>query len=137
MARKQPSTVEKNYIKILIKMAIGSLQLQVKQSMLYKVQSRNTFRSTVTQKTFKIYNKLNCKSRYLIYLMEFVVCSKQYSGKSETAFNLRLNNHRKDLNKRNLLEADQRCWLPGHKFNKHAKFTLIKWYLRKQGTTKT
>ena len=32
----------------------------------------NTFLSTVTKKTYKIYNKLNCKSNYLIYLMECI-----------------------------------------------------------------
>ena len=46
-----------------------------------QVQSKNTFRSTATHKTFKIYN-----SKYQIYLMECVLCNKQYSGKSETAF---------------------------------------------------
>ena len=33
--------------------------------------------------------------------MKCVLCKKQYTGKSETTFNLRLNNHRKDENKRN------------------------------------
>ena len=53
------------------------------------------------------------------------VLYKQYTGKSETVFNLRLNNHRKDVNKWNSLQADQHFRLPGHNFNKHAKFTLI------------
>ena len=43
--------------------------------------------------------------------------NKQYTGKSETAFNLRLN--------KNLLQADQQFRLPGHNSNKHSKFTLI------------
>ena len=71
------------------------------------VQSTSTFRSTVTFKTFKIYNKFNCRSKYPIYLKECVLCDKQYTGKPETAFNLRLNNHRKDVNQRNSLQADQ------------------------------
>ena len=90
-----------------------------------QVQSTSTFRSTITHKTFKINNKLNCKSKCLIHLMECVLCNKQYTSKSETIFNLRLNNHWKDVNKRNSLQADQHFWLPGHNFNKHAKFTLI------------
>ena len=57
--------------------------------------------------------------------MECVSCNKQYTGKSKTAFNLRLNNHQKDVNKRNSLQADQHFRLPGHNFNKHAKFRLI------------
>ena len=90
-----------------------------------QVQSINTFRITVTYKTFKIYNKLNCKSKCLIYLMECVLCNKQYIGKSETTFNLRLKNHWKDVNKQNLLQADQHFRLRGYNFNTHAKFTLI------------
>ena len=39
--------------------------------------------------------------------MECVLYNKQYTGKRETTFNLRLNNHRKDVNKRNSLQADQ------------------------------
>ena len=91
-----------------------------------QVQSTNTFRSTVTHKIFKIYNKLNCKSKYLIDLPECVLCNKQYTGKSETTFNSRLNNHRKGVNKWNCLQTDQYFRLPGRNFNKHAKFTLIK-----------
>ena len=57
--------------------------------------------------------------------MEWKLCNKQYMGKSETNFNLRLNNHQKDVHKQNLLQADQHFWLPGQNFNNHAKFTLI------------
>ena len=51
------------------------------------------------------------------------VMQKQYTGKSETVFNLRLNNYRKDVNKRKLLQADQHFQLTGHNFDKHAIFT--------------
>ena len=51
--------------------------------------------------------------------------NKQYTGTSETTLNLRLNNHRKDVNKQKLLQTDQNFQLNGHNFNKHAKFTLI------------
>ena len=90
-----------------------------------QVQSNNC-RSTITHKTFKIYNKLNWKSKYLICVMECVLWNEQYPGKSEATINLRFNNHWKDLNKRNSLQADQHFRLPGHNFKKHAKFTLIK-----------
>ena len=39
-----------------------------------------------------------CQSQYDIYLMECILCKIQYVGKSETPFNLRQNNHRKDVN---------------------------------------
>ena len=57
-----------------------------------QVQSANTFKSTVKCKTFKICNKLNCRCRYLINLMKCFLCNKNDTGKSETTFNLRLNN---------------------------------------------
>ena len=36
----------------------------------------------------------------IMYLMECILCNKQYVGKAETSFNIRLNNHRKDVNSR-------------------------------------
>ena len=36
---------------------------------------------------------------YVIYLMESILCNKQYVGKAETSLNIRLNNHRKDVQK--------------------------------------
>ena len=56
--------------------------------------------------------------------MECMLCNKKYTGKSETAFNSRLNNHGRDVNKQNSHQAGQYFQLPGHNFNKHAKFTL-------------
>ena len=58
--------------------------------------------------------------------MEFMLCNKQYTCKSEITFNLRLSNYQKDVNKQNSLQADQHIQLTVHKFNKHTKFTLIK-----------
>ena len=37
-----------------------------------------------------------------------------YKSKSETTFNLRLSNHRKDVNKQKPLQADQQIRLPRH-----------------------
>ena len=57
--------------------------------------------------------------------MESMLFSKQYAGKSEASSNLRLNNHQKDVNKKNSVQADHYFRLLGHNFNKHAQFTLI------------
>ena len=57
--------------------------------------------------------------------MECILCKIQYVGKSETPFNLRLNNHRKDVNNPKAIPACNHCRIHGHKFMKHAKFTLI------------
>ena len=45
----------------------------------------------------KIYHKVNSKSSFIIYLLECYICNIQYVGKSETSFNIRLNNHRKNV----------------------------------------
>ena len=58
--------------------------------------------------------------------MECMLCEVQYVGKSETAFNIRLNNHRKDVNNPKSIPVDLHFRKLGHSFNLHAKFTLIK-----------
>ena len=45
-------------------------------------------------RTFDILHTLNCQSAFVIYIIECRMCKLQYVEKSETAFNLRLNNHR-------------------------------------------
>ena len=65
-----------------------------------QVVHTQSFKSSVTQKTYHIFNDLNCKSKLLIYLMECRICPIQYIGKSETEFNIRLNNHRKDADRK-------------------------------------
>ena len=58
------------------------------------------FQSNQTNKTYKIFHDVNCKSKMVIYLMECTKCRLQYIGKSETQLNLRINNHRKDSKKK-------------------------------------
>ena len=57
--------------------------------------------------------------------MEYVSCKMQYVEKAETAFNLRLNNHRKDIKKPNSIVACKHFQEQGHNFNKHAKSIII------------
>ena len=63
-----------------------------------QVVNTNTFESDQTNKAIKIFHKLNCKSSLVIYQMECTLCKIQYVGKAETAFNIKLHNHRKDAN---------------------------------------
>ena len=46
--------------------------------------------------------------------------------KSWKAFNIRLNNHRKDVTNPKSIPADMHFRKPGHSFNLYAKFTLFK-----------
>ena len=59
--------------------------------------------------------------------MECTLCKIQYVGKTETPFNIRLNNHRKDANGNNpkAIPSSIHFKQPGHNFNKQTKFTLI------------
>ena len=54
-------------------------------------------KSNQTNRICHIYHNLNCKSKYVIYLLECTKCKIKYFGKAETEFNIRLNNHRKDV----------------------------------------
>ena len=55
-------------------------------------------------------------------------CTKrkiQYVGKAEIEFNIRLNNHRKDVWKPDAIPASRHFSDQNHNFNAHAKFILI------------
>ena len=90
-----------------------------------QVANITTFRSNQTNRIFQIYNNLNCTSKYVIYLLECTKCKIQYVGKAETEFNIRLNNHRKDLWKPDAVLASRHFSGKDHSLNTHAIFILI------------
>ena len=57
--------------------------------------------------------------------MEYTLCNKQYLGKADSTFNIRLNNHRKDIKNLNAILACRHFQQQGHNFNSHAKFIII------------
>ena len=57
--------------------------------------------------------------------MECISCKIKYVAKSETPFNLRLNNHKKDVNSSKAIPVCNLLKMRIHNFMKHAKFTLI------------
>ena len=65
-----------------------------------------------------------------------VMCKIQYVEKSETPFNIRLTNHRKDIKNPNAIEAYKHFYKNKHTFSKHGKFIIIK-QLRNIKTTPT
>ena len=69
---------------------------------------------------------------YVIYLLECIMCKIQYVEKSETSFNIKLNNHRKDIKKANATEACKHFNNSG----RHGKF-IINEQLRNINTTPT
>ena len=95
-----------------------------------------TFRSNQTNKTFKIYHRVSCKSSFVIYLLQCYICDIQYVGKSETPFNIRLSNHRKDVKNPNAIPACKHFNRHDHDFNNHGKIIIIE-QLRNIRTTST
>ena len=69
--------------------------------------------------------------------MECILCKIQYVRKVETAFNIRLNNHRKDTKKSDSILACKHLQQQGHNFNKHAKFILIDKLINLHGSKET
>ena len=60
-----------------------------------------------------------------IHILECLKCQIQYVGKSETEFNISLNNHMKDVTRKDSISAANHFYIEGHNFNIHAKFKLI------------
>ena len=54
-----------------------------------------------------------------IYLLECYICNIQYFGKSETPFNIRLNNHGRDVKNPNAVPACKHFNRHNHDFNNH------------------
>ena len=76
-------------------------------------------------KTLKIYHRVNCKSIFIINQLQCSICNIQYFGKSETPFNIRLNNHRKDVKNSNAIPPCKHFNRHDHDFNNHGKNIII------------
>ena len=97
-----------------------------------QIRNTNHFMSTSTKQTFKIHHRLNCRSKFVIYLLECKRCSIQYVGKSEWAMNIRINKHRDDVLREDAILACQHYKQTSHSFNEDATFTIIE-TLKDQG----
>ena len=93
-----------------------------------QILSTNSFKSTITSKTYKIFHNSNCRSKNIIYLLTCRLCQKQYVGKSETQFNLRLNLYRNRIysaRHNSLTPVEKHFREQGHDFNRDAIFVII------------
>ena len=86
--------------------------------------SKTYFKSNQTNKTFKIYHRVNCKISFIIYLLECYICNIQYVGKSETPFNNRLNDNRKDVKNHSAISTWKHFNMRDHDFNNHGKIII-------------
>ena len=62
---------------------------------------------------------------YLIYLLQCRICQLQYVGKSDTSFDIKLNNHKKDSKNRNPILACKHFRNSNQNFQRDAKFSLV------------
>ena len=69
------------------------------------VNQTRSFTIYKTGETFEIFHQLNFKSSHLIYLLQCRICQLHVVGKSETSFNVRLNDYRKNIKNRYSVRA--------------------------------
>ena len=90
------------------------------------ILSTKYFCSARTGEKFLIKHRVNCKTKKGIYLATCKLCTNyQYVGKFETAWSVRLYNHRKDAKKEKSIPYDEHFRKPGHNFAEHARFIII------------
>lgn len=90
-----------------------------------QIQRTTTFRSRITNQEFRIFHRVTCKSKFVIYLLECARCHIQYVGKSEWPMNIRLNKHRNDVLREDAIKVCKHFNQPSHDFNRDAKITII------------
>ena len=76
------------------------------------------------KRKINIYHQVSCKSNYVFYQLECLLCKIQYVGKSKTSFHIKLEGQ-KGYKNPNAMEAyiHFRNW--NHVFHKPGKFILI------------
>lgn len=67
------------------------------------LKESDCFTSSVTGRTYKIKDSINCKSKGVIYLITCGDCKKQYVGETGTPFSIRHYGHRSDVTKKPFL----------------------------------
>ena len=75
----------------------------------------NSFKSTVTSKSYLVHTFANCKTKGVIYLTECRSCGMQYMGETKKALHKHLNSLRFDIRcKRTQKPVSEHFNLPGH-----------------------
>ena len=81
---------------------------------------------------FQIHHNLDCKTEFVTFLLESTKYNVQYVEKPETQFNIRPNNHRKDVWKPDAIPASSQFRGKNHNFNTHANIILIEQICHRQ-----
>ena len=64
------------------------------------IKEGDSFKSTNTGRTYRIRQKVDCTSSFVIYLATCKKCKGQYVGKSQTPFKMRHSNHKQEIKKK-------------------------------------
>ena len=78
-----------------------------------------TFKSKHLNKVYKINKKYNCNSKIAVYLIEYEICGKQYTGSTKTKFKFRENNYKIKQRKFVKKEAVSKQALKQKRFHEH------------------
>ena len=62
-----------------------------------RINESSTFTSSFTRKTYKMWNRFTCYSKYIVYLITCRKCQAQYVGKSTQTMMQRHNGHRNEI----------------------------------------
>ena len=96
------------------------------------LRNTNKFMSNTTKQKYNIHHRVNCRSKFVIYLLECIMCKIQYVGKSEQPMNIRINKHRDNVTRVDAIQVCQHFNQTSHNFQHHARFTIIE-TLKDQG----
>ena len=88
------------------------------------------FQAPKTRETFTNFHLATCHSNNVICLLECLMWKIQYVAKSQTSFNISLNNHWKDIKTCKHFNDNE------HTFSKHSEFIIIE-QLRNMNATPT
>ena len=58
------------------------------------ITNTDTFTSSITGETYKINHRLDCNDKYLLYLLTYSKCKKQYTGQTTGNFRGRWSNYK-------------------------------------------
>ena len=90
-----------------------------------QMQRITVFMSQQINVICKIFHNVNCGTIYVIYLMKSIFFNKQYIGKAKISFNIKLNDHQKDVKKANAIIACNNFQQESHNSKKQGKFTIL------------
>ena len=74
------------------------------------IKITDTFRSSVTKKSYKVHTSVTCKTKGVVYLIECRKCPKQYVSLTKNALNIRLNGHRDDIKHKKTQKPVSECF---------------------------